>query len=248
MNILLKSISQKNQNSLLLYNSGRINSPNSKNKLPRIILSSTKNKTFGNQNNLSNIKQKNCYNLNNKKNNKNIYHSNYFLNDSYLLNDKSKSTNKKINNKSFYLNSNKENKYNYLKYIKKENEKDQNSSKNKNINNPRLYKGPIDLKHLIITNKINEIIKDLMNCLNKNEIHFNGEKNNKYKFECKKDENVFEIEIYSIYNKDIENKNLKKFKLYYFTYISKVKNKIALKSYLDILSKSIIDKYRNKNL
>ena len=225
-NFLLKSISmKKNQNSLSLYNSRRNNSPISKNKLPRIILSSTKN----------------------NKNNKNIYASNYLLSDSYLLNDKSKSTNKKINNKSFDFNSNKENKSNYLKYIKKD-EKVQNTSKNKNNNNPRLFKGPIDLKLLIVTNKIDEIVKELINCLNKNEIHFNREKNNRYKFECKKEENVFELEINSIYNKDIENKKGTKTKLYYFTYITKVKNKIALKSYLDIFSKSIIDKYRIKNM
>ena len=87
-----------------------------------------------------------------------------------------------------------------------------------------------------------------MNYLNKNEIHFNRKKNNRYKFECNKNENIFELEIYSIYNKDIENKKMKKSKLYYFTYISKTKNKIALKSYLDILSKFFIDKYKIKKL
>ncbi len=56
---------------------------------------------------------------------------------------------------------------------------------------------------------------------------------------------MFEIEIFSIYNKTIENKASNK--LYYFLYISKAKHKLFLKSYLDVLNKLLLVKFGIKN-
>ena len=235
--LLLKSISKEknqNQNSLLFYNSRRDNTPIIKRiNFHKMILGSAENDLSINDN-ISKNKQRHYYenNLNLKKNKLfNIY--NNIFDNSYQLN---KSSNKQTNNKSFDLNIDKN--------INKEYERYETNIKNKNIYNPRFYKGPVDLKLLLITSKIDLLIEELINCLNKNKIHFKRDKNNKYNFCCNKDENIFEIEIFSIYNKDIENKKCKNNKLYYFVYISKTKHKIALKTYLDILNKVFIGKFR----
>ena len=234
---LLKSISKKknqNENSLLFYNSRRDNTPIIKRiNFHKMILGSAENDLSINDN-ISKNKQRHYYenNLNPKKNKLfNIY--NNIFDDSYQMN---KSSNKQTNNKSFDLNIDKN--------INKEYERYETNIKNKNIYNPRFYKGPVDLKLLLIASKIDLLIEELINCLNKNKIHFKRDKNNKYKFCCNKDDNIFEIEIFSIYNKDIENKKCKNNKLYYFVYISKTKHKIALKTYLDILNKVFIGKFR----
>ena len=235
--LLLKSISKKknqNQNSLSIYNSRRDNTPIIKRiNFHKMILDSAENDLSINDN-ISKNNQRHYYenNLNLKKNKLFKIYNNIF-DDSYQLN---KSSNKQTNNKSFDLNIDKN--------INKEYERYETNIKNKNIYNPRFYKGPVDLKLLLITSKIDLLIEELINCLNKNKIHFKRDKNNKYKFCCNKDENIFEIEIFSIYNKDIENKKCKISKLYYFVYISKTKHKIALKTYLDILNKVFIGKFR----
>ena len=236
--LLLKSISKKknqNDNSLSFYNSRIDNSPITKKiNFNEMALSSAGNDLSFN-NNLSKGKQRHYYENKLKLKKKQLFsiYNNNIFDDSYLFN---KSSNKIINNKSFDLN--------ISKNINKEYEKNENNLKNKNSYNPKIYKGPIDLKLLLITSKIDELIEELINCLNKNKIHFKREKNNKFKFYCNKDENLFDIEIFSIYNKDIENKKCKNNKLYYFVYISKAKHKILLKTYLDTLNKSFIGKFR----
>ena len=153
------------------------------------------------------------------------------------------SSNKKLNDKSFdsniNININKE------KNLKKKNKEwPMHTSKDNNIHPPRIYKGPIDLKRIIASKKSEEIMKELINFLNKNEIHFQWNKNNIYKFFCGKNELDFEIEIFSIYNNNSENKN---YKLFYFTYLSKAKKVLATKNYLNTLNKILLDKFQIKN-
>ena len=207
----------------------------------KMILNSNQNKSFSNHRLRRSNRQKNHNNIINNRN------YNTILNDLYLFNEKSKSSNKKLHNKSFELNINRENKEkkeNNLKNVNKEWEKSLYNIKINNYN-PKLYKGPIDLKHLITSYKIDDIFKEIITFLNKNEIHFNWEKNNKCRLLCNKNEEMFEIEIFSIYNKTIENKASNK--LYYFLYISKAKHKLFLKSYLDALNKLLLEKFGIKN-
>ena len=168
-------------------------------------------------------------------------------NKSFSKNDTKKkinqSSNKKLNDKSFdsniNININKE------KNLKKKNKEwPMHTSKDNNIHPPRIYKGPIDLKRIIASKKSEEIMKELINFLNKNEIHFQWNKNNIYKFFCGKNELDFEIEIFSIYNNNSENKN---YKLFYFTYLSKAKKVLATKNYLNTLNKILLDKFQIKN-
>ena len=247
MHLLLKSISKKKnqyQNTISFHNLKSDNSPPRAKKINfhRKILTSAGNELSSN--NLNKNKQIHYYenNLSLKKSKLyQIYNSNYVFNELFTLN---KSSNKNKDNKSINLNINKDNKESFIKNISKEWQKEEYNIKNKNNYNPRIYKGPVDLKLLMVSNKIDEMIKELINCLNKNEIHFKREKNNKYKFFCDKDENIFEIEIFSIYNKDIEDKSYKNIKLYYFVFIPKTKHKIILKTYLDIFNKTFIEKFR----
>jgi hypothetical protein len=151
------------------------------------------------------------------------------------------SSNKKLNDKSFESNTNKE------KNSKKRNKEwPMHTAKDAkdNIYPPRIYKGPIDLKRIIASNKSEEIMKELIIFLNKNEIHFQWNKNNIYKFFCDKKELDFEIELFSIYNNNNENKN---YKLFYFTYLSKAKKVLAIKNYLNTLNKILLDKFQIKN-
>ena len=121
-------------------------------------------------------------------------------------------------------------------------EKEENSFRNKIIYCPRLFNGPIDLNYLIGANHIDDIMKELIIYLKKNDIYFKWEKNNNCKFYCTKNENNFKIEIFSICNKDIGN-----IKLYYFTCISSSSHRLILKAYFEAIYR-FIEKYRIKNL
>ena len=235
MHLIFKSALNKN-------NSCKDNSQISKKiNFRKMILNSNQNKSFSNHRLRRSNRQKNHHNIINNRN------YNTFFNDLYSFNEKSKSSNKKSQNKSFELNINrekKEKKENNLKNVKKELEKSLNNIKINNYN-PKSYKGPIDLKNIITSYKIDDIFKEIISFLNKNEIHFNWEKNNKCRLLCIKNEEMFEIEIFSIYNKTIENKASNK--LYYFLYISKAKHKLFLKSCLDVLNKLLLEKFGIKN-
>ena len=195
---------------------------------PKLIFNSNGNKTFSNKKSKPKDKSYNA----------NIYKKNKY-NEPYLFNDKSQSPNKKYHNQSFETNINRE------KHNKKINKEYPNhATKNNTINyHPRIYKGPIDLKRIITANKNDEIIKELITFLNKNEIHFQCNKNNKYKFLCDKDDLYFEIELFSLYNNN-ENQNNK---IFYFSYLSKSKNTLALKNCVNTLNKTLLEKFQIKN-
>ena len=274
-NLLFKSSKNKNKNTKPLDNSRRDNTPCSKkmNMRKMILSANDNNKSFAN--NKTNSKRF-IHNINGYNNNYNNYkkfncHYNNILNDSYYyIDERSRTINKKIINSSFDFNnniSNINNNNNTSNNNNISNNNNNNTINNNNENssikinkyyekfvfpkksiiyNPRLYKGPIDFKNLIISNKIDEIFKELTLFLYKNKIHYQMDKNNKCRLICKKDDDFFEIEIYLAYKDDIENhKNNNK--LLYFTYISKNKNKLALKSCLDLLNKSFLHKFWIKN-
>ena len=225
---------RKDINSFSLGISRREQSPPNSKKINyrQMILNPNEDKSFSNNNNKK-------YNHNN-----NIYNNYNIFNNSYTPEDKNKSIIKKGYNKSFDLNMNNNNKDNIYKKINNYYEKFYNI-KNKNMYSPRLYKGPIDIKNLIISNRIDELVLGLIHFLHKNEIHYKIEKNNKYRLYCNKDDDFFEIEIFSVYRKNIDNK--KNNKLFYFTYISKNTNSLVLKSCLDLIIKSFLNKFLIKN-
>ena len=162
--------------------------------------------------------------------------------NNYLNNIRIKKKNMKKydNNKSFDFNINKENR-NYLLNI------NQYLHKNKNYYNPNLYKGPIDLNHLIIAKNIDEVYRELINCLKKNKIFFKSEKTNNCRLYCNKEEFCFEIEIFYVNEKAIENTKHRNINLFYFTYILKALYKNTSKFYIDFLNKSILEKFAIKN-
>ena len=184
-----------------------------------------------------NIKR-NCryLNYNSLLNNLNSNNDYYSVNRSYLSTDKNKSK-KKTHNRSFDPYTNKENKDYYLKNLNKEWEKEIFGFKIKENYWPKVVKGPINIKNIITSNSLEEIIKEIVNFLNKNNIKFKRN-NNEFKFDCNKNENFFEIEIFSI-----ENKVNKSNKFFYFTCVTK-KNYISdLKKCLDELNKIILEKF-----
>ena len=143
------------------------------------------------------------------------------------------------NNKSFDFNINKEKKKNLLKKI--------NKDLIKTNYHPNKYKGPIDLNRLIITSNIDEVYKELINTLNRNKIFFKREKSNKCRLYCSKEEFSFEIEIFNVYDKELEDEKFPNINLFYFTYILKASNKNTLKYYIDLLNNSIFEKFSFKN-
>ena len=197
------------------------------------------------QNSLKRNNPKLNYNSLLKNLNNNDYSSN---NRSFLTSDrnrtisKSKSkSRKRTHNKSFDINLSKEEKKTILKNINKEWEKELFGFKIKNNYWPKAYKGPINIKSLLYSNKLEEIIREIITFLNKNEIRFKRDKS-QFKFICHKNEKFFDMEIFSF-----DNKNIKINTLFYFSYITKTQYILGLKKYLDELNKILLQKFSLKN-
>ena len=75
----------------------------------------------------------------------------------------------------------------------------------KNITNPRKYRGPIDMKSIVISPSVNIIVKQILNLLKKNNI--NSIKITPFKFKCSKNASGFDIEICTICDKTIKVKS-----------------------------------------
>ena len=85
-----------------------------------------------------------------------------------------------------------------------------NLNTNNNDNNqfiePKKYKGPIDLKCLLYSNNINDLIERISNTLKKNKM--NVINLGPHKIRCTKNGQSFDIELFSIYNNNDKINNL----------------------------------------
>ena len=81
-------------------------------------------------------------------------------------------------------------------------------------------------------------MKEIATFLNRNQISFKRGKN-QFRFYCNKNEQFFDIEIYTIESKIN--------KIYYFNTIAKTKSILGIKKYIDELNKIIMNKFCIKN-
>ena len=81
-------------------------------------------------------------------------------------------------------------------------------------------------------------MKEIATFLNRNQISFKRGKN-QFRFYCNKNEQFFDIEIYTIESKIN--------KIYYFSTIAKTKSILGIKKYIDELNKIIMNKFCIKN-
>ena len=262
-----KSTSKKrHEKTISLYsNPGKTNynfeSPDiKKGDYHKMILKSGGNKSFTYYSKTTNDKDKakKIYQDSLKRNNpklnynsllNNLNNNDYLsTNRSYLTSErnrtisKSKSkSRKRTHNKSFDTNMTKEEKQTILKNINKEWEKELFGFKIKNNYWPKAYKGPVNIKSILYSNKLEEIIREIISFLNKNEIRFKRDKT-QFKFFCNKNEKFFDMEIFSF-----DNKNIKSNTLFYFSYITKTQYILGLKKYIDELNKILLQKFTLKN-
>ena len=262
-----KSTSKKrHEKTISLYsNPGKTNynfeSPDiKKTDYRKMMLKSGGNKsfTYSSKNTNDRDKAKKFYQDSTKRNNpklnynsllNNLNNNDYLsTNRSYLTSDrnrtisKSKSkSRKRTHNKSFDMNITKEEKQTILKNINKEWEKELFGFKIKNNYWPRAYKGPVNIKNILYSNKLEEIIREIISFLNKNEIRFKRDKT-QFKFYCNKNEKFFDMELFSF-----DNKNIKSNTLFYFSYITKTQYILGFKKYLDELNKILLQKFTLKN-
>ena len=75
----------------------------------------------------------------------------------------------------------------------------------KNISNPRKYRGPIDVKSIVISPTVTIMVKQILNLFKKNNI--NSIKITPFKFKCSKNGSGFDIEIFSVCDKAIKIKS-----------------------------------------
>ena len=262
-----KSTSKKrHEKTISLYsNPGKANynfeSPDvKKNDYRKMMLKSGGNKSFTyySKNTNDKDKAKKYYQDSLKRNNpklnynsllNNLNNNDYLsTNRSYLTSDrnrtisKSKSkSRKRTHNKSFDMNITKEEKQTILNNINKEWEKELFGFKIRNNYWPKAYKGPVNIKSILYSNRLEEIIREIISFLNKNEIRFKRDKT-QFKFYCNKNEKFFDMELFSF-----DNKNIKTNTLFYFSYITKTQYILGLKKYLDELNKILLQKFSLKN-
>ena len=262
-----KSTSKKrHEKTISLYsNPGKTNynfeSPDvKKNDYRKMMLKSGGNKSFTyySKNTNDKDKAKKYYQDSLKRNNpklnynsllNNLNNNDYLsTNRSYLTSDrnrtisKSKSkSRKRTHNKSFDMNITKEEKQTILNNINKEWEKELFGFKIRNNYWPKAYKGPVNIKSILYSNRLEEIIREIISFLNKNEIRFKRDKT-QFKFYCNKNEKFFDMELFSF-----DNKNIKTNTLFYFSYITKTQYILGLKKYLDELNKILLQKFTLKN-
>ena len=260
-----KSTSKKGheKTNSIYSNPGKTNynfeSPDIKNSdYHKMMLTSGGNKSFTYYDKRTNDKDKtkklyqDSFKKNNPKLNYNSLLHNLNNNDylssnrSYLTSDRNRTVSKsksrkRTHNKSFDINLTREEKQSILKNINKEWEKELFGFKIKNNYWPKVYKGPVNIKSILYSNKLEEIIREIMSFLNKNEISFKRDKS-QFKFYCNKNEKFFDMELFSF-----DNKNIKSNTLFYFSYITKTQYILGLKKYLDELNKILLQKFNLKN-
>ena len=228
-----KSTSKKrHEKTISLYsNPGKANynfeSPDvKKNDYRKMMLKSGGNKSFTyySKNTNDKDKAKKYYQDSLKRNNpklnynsllNNLNNNDYLsTNRSYLTSDrnrtisKSKSkSRKRTHNKSFDMNITKEEKQTILNNINKEWEKELFGFKIRNNYWPKAYKGPVNIKSILYSNRLEEIIREIISFLNKNEIRFKRDKT-QFKFYCNKNEKFFDMELFSFDNKNIKTNTL----------------------------------------
>lgn len=255
---------KKHEKTISMYsNPGKTNynfeSPDiKKSDYRNMILKSGGNKSFTYYNKNTNDKDKikrfyqDSLKRNNPKLNYNSLLNNLNNNDylstnrSYLTSERNRTiskskSRKRTHNKSFDINISKEEKQTILKNINKEWEKELFGFKIKNNYWPRPYKGPVNIKSILYSNRLEEIIREIITFLNKSEIRFKRDKT-QFKFYCNKNEKFFDMEIFSF-----DNKNIKSNTLFYFSYITKTQYILGLKKYLDELNKILLQKFNLKN-
>ena len=120
-----------------------------------------------------------------------------------------------------------DNKINNIIEVKKNHYKKLNNNLENNYkNNPKVYKGPIDLR-CIFLNTINEVTEHIERILIQKKLFYS--KINQYKYYCSKNGDIFEIEINSIDN------NIEKQQIYYICVLSKQGNIRTNNKFVDLL-------------